>query len=368
MLNALDNLPLEISVGKSLTSVTAVLRGGKPGGAVLLRADMDALPVQEKSDVGFASLIPNVMHACGHDLHTAGLVGAAHLLSERRADLHGDVVFMFQPGEEGSGGAKIMIDEGVLDAADKPLDAAYAIHVAANQLPAGSVVTRGGPVMTASDCVTVEVRGRGGHGSTPHTALDPLPAACEMVTAIQTWISRTFDVFDPVIVSVGTFHAGAAINVIADTATFTATLRSYSAAAHARLQQGIPHLLNGIAHAHGLTVDIDYHVQYPVTVNSPAHADFAIEVAEDLLGPDQVWTPPHPAAGSEDFSYVLEQVPGAMLLVGATPNGTDPTTAAANHSPHAEFDESALPVQAAILTELATRRLETTANQKATDD
>ncbi|MFI6938646.1 M20 family metallopeptidase [Streptomyces sp. NPDC050418] len=357
VLAALAGLPLEIEPGKNLSSVTAVLRGGRPGGAVLLRADMDALPVQEDSGVSYASRIPGRMHACGHDLHTAALVGAAKLLARRRESLQGDVVFMFQPGEEGHDGAGAMIDEGVLEAAGRPLDAAYAIHVAANRIPQGLVVSRPGTVMTASDILRVTVRGRGGHGSAPHAALDPIPAACEMVTAIHNWTTRTFDIFDPVVVSVGSFHSGTQHNVIPETAVFEATVRSYSAENHERLTEGLPRLVRSIAAAHALTAEVDYEVLYPVTVNDPQETGFALETARQLVGDDQVWVSPQPASGSEDFSRVLQHVPGAMLLLGAAPQGCDPATAPMNHAPQAVFDDVVLPRQAALLSELALARL-----------
>ncbi|WP_338702724.1 M20 family metallopeptidase [Streptomyces sp. Q6] len=357
VLAALEGLPLEITTGTALGSVTAVLRGGRPGGAVLLRGDMDALPVTENSGVPYASQVTGAMHACGHDLHTAGLVGAATLLAERREHLHGDVVFMFQPGEEGHNGAGLMIEEGVLDAAGKPLDAAFALHVAANRLPGGMVATRPGTVTSASDVLRVTVRGAGGHGSTPYSAKDPIPVACEIVTAIQNWVTRRFDLFDPVVVTVGTFHAGTQQNVIPETATFEATVRSYSEAAHARLIEGLPRLVSGIAEAHGIEAEVTYHVQYPVTVNEPGETSFALDTARELLGPTQVWQAPDPANGSEDFAFVLQRVPGVMLLVGAAPDGVDAMTAPMNHSPKAVFDDTVLQRQAALLTVLAEERL-----------
>jgi hippurate hydrolase len=357
VLAALDGLPLEITLGRELTSVTAVLRGGRPGGAVLLRGDMDALPVDELTGVAYASEMPGRMHGCGHDLHTAGLVGAATLLADRRESLQGDVVFMFQPGEEGHNGAGAMIDEGVLGAAGKPLDAAFALHVAANRLPGGWVASRPGTVMTASDILRVTVRGEGGHGSAPHHAKDPVPAVCEMVTALQNWVTRTFDIFDPVVVTVGRLHAGTQQNVIPDTAEFEATVRSYSEANHERLAAGLPRLVRGIAAAHGLDVEVAYEMLYPVTVNEPAATAFALDTARELFGAGEVWEAPQPASGSEDFSLVLNKVPGAMLLVGAAPEGVDVEKAPQNHSPRAVFDDRVLHRQAALLSELAEQRL-----------
>ncbi|MEC3916890.1 M20 metallopeptidase family protein [Nocardia sp. CDC160] len=361
VLSALQGLPLEITLGENLSSVTAVLRGERPGGAVLLRGDMDALPVQETSGVDYTSQVAGQMHACGHDLHTAGLVGAARLLCEQRSRLHGDVVFMFQPGEEGYNGAGLMIEEGVLDAAGKPLDAAYAIHVAANRLPHGVLASRPGTVSTASDVLRVTVHGRGGHGSAPFSALDPIPAACEMITAIQNWVTRTFDVLDPVVVSVGSLHAGTQHNVIPDTATFEATVRSYSEPNRERLATGLPRLARGIAAAHGLEAEADYQLLYPVTVNDAEETDFALDTAREIMGAEQVWLAPQPTSGSEDFSFVLQRVSGAMLLLGAVPAGSDHMSAPMNHSPRAVFDDVVLSRQSAVLAQLAVDRLARTA-------
>ena len=256
--NALAGLPLEIRLGQGLSSVTAVLRGAKPGETVLLRGDMDALPVSERSGVPYASTVAGAMHACGHDLHTAMLAGAARLLSARQAELAGNVIFMFQPGEEGSGGARIMLAEGVLDAADDRPVAAYALHVTASLLPGGMVASRAGTILAAADTLDVTVHGRGGHGSQPHRAADPVPAACEIVVALQTMVTRQFDVFDPVVVTVGLFQAGTADNVIPDDAHFVATIRSFSPQARAAVALAAPKLARDIATAHGLTATAEF--------------------------------------------------------------------------------------------------------------
>ncbi|MET7312607.1 M20 metallopeptidase family protein [Streptomyces sp. NPDC005134] len=357
VLAALDGLPLEITLGKQLSSVTAVLRGALPGPVVLLRGDMDALPVQETSGLPYASEIPGVMHACGHDLHTAGLVGAVRLLCERRDTLAGTVVFMFQPGEEGDAGARVMVDEGVLDAAGTRPVAAYALHVASAQLPHGFVGTRPGPILAAADALDVTVRGRGGHGSSPHSALDPIPAACEAVTALQTMVTRRFDAFDPVVVTVGSFHAGTTHNVIPDEAVFSATIRSFSAEARARVHEEAPRLVRGIGEAHGMTVEAVVDEGYPVTVNDPAEAAYAAETARQLFGPDRYFELPTPIAGAEDFAFIGQQIPSAYLMLGACPADLDPTTAPYNHSPEALFDDSVLGDASALLAQLALGRL-----------
>ena len=357
VLAALDGLPLEVSTGRGLSSVTAVLRGGRPGPAVLLRGDMDALPVTEETDLPYASQIPGAMHACGHDLHTAMLAGAARLLSARRAELPGTVIFMFQPGEEGYAGARHMIGEGVLDAAGQRPVAAYALHVSSNRLRCGVFSTRPGPMLAAADQITVTVHGRGGHASQPQRAADPVPAACEIVLALQTLVTRKFDVFDPVVITVGSFHAGTADNVIPDRATLLATARSFSPKSRDALQQLVPRLARDIAAAHGLTADAEYSAEYPVTVNDTAEAAFAAEVIAAAFGPEQGENARDPITGAEDFSFVLEQVPGAFVILGACPPGRDPETAPTNHSAVAVFDDSALADGTALYAELALRRL-----------
>jgi amidohydrolase len=357
VVEAVGELPVEVTLGQQLSSVTAVLRGGRPGPVVLLRADMDALPLTERSGVPYASGIPGAMHACGHDLHTAMLVGAARLLSARRDELAGTIVLMFQPGEEAEGGARVMIEEGVLDAAGSRPVAAYALHVASALLPLGLVASRPGTLMAAADTLDVTVHGRGGHGSQPHHAADPVPAACEIVLALQAMVTRKFDVFDPVVVTVGTFHAGTADNVIPDEAQFRATVRSFSPAARAAVQEAAPRLARDIAAAHGLTATAQYLDGYPVTVNDAAELANAELVIGDVLGPGRFLPLPNAIPGSEDFSYVLDQVPGAFLMLGATPPDADAATAPFNHSSEAVFDDAVLPDGAALYAGLALRRL-----------
>ncbi len=356
VLAELDGLPLEVSTGERLSSVTAVLRGGRPGPVVLLRGDMDALPVAERTGLDFAA-DNDRMHACGHDLHTAMLAGAAKLLSAHRDRLAGDVLFMFQPGEESYDGARHMLDEGLLDAAGQRPAAAYALHVLSAGLPSGVFRTRGGPALAASNVLRVTVRGEGGHGSMPFRAKDPVQAACAMVTALQAWITRTFDVFDPVVLTVGTFHAGTQQNVIPDTAVFEATVRSFSDAAQARVKDGTVEVCRGIAAAYGVGVDADFAEVYPVTVNDHAEADFAAHAVREVLGEERFAPMTQPLAGAEDFSRVLAEVPGAMILLGAPPAGADHERSPNNHSPLAEFDDAVLADGATMYAELATRRL-----------
>ena len=358
VLRALDGLPLEITTGEKLSSVVAVLRGGRPGPTVLLRGDMDGLPVQELTDLAYASDVPGAMQACGHDMHMTFLVGAARLLSSMRDDLPGNVIFMFQPGEEGPGGAEPMIAEGLLEAAgDRPV-AAYTIHVIAAHDPLGWFSTRRGPFMAACDTLRVTVQGVGGHGSAPHHAKDPIPAACEMVLAMETFVTRNIDIWDPVVVTTGSFHSGTADNIIPPSARFETTVRSFSAESRERISSGLAQVCNGIAAAHGLSVDVDYEFGYPVTVNDDAESEFAAEVAVDLFGEERFGWIDNPGAGSEDMSYVLNEIPGCYVNLGACPPDMDPETAPSNHSPYARYDDSVVPDGALLLAELAKRRLE----------
>ncbi|HWD04920.1 MAG TPA: M20 family metallopeptidase [Amycolatopsis sp.] len=355
VLHALDGLGLEITLGRDLSSVTAVLRGGEPGGAVLLRGDMDALPVTEASGEEFSSEIDGAMHACGHDLHTAGLVGAARLLAARREHLRGDVVFMFQPGEEGCDGASYMIEEGVLAAAGRPVDAAYGLHVSSSR-EAGMFTCRPGPLMAASDAVKVRVVGAGGHGSAPELSRDPIPAACEMVTAVQTRMTRGFSAFEPAVLTVGSFHAGTRRNVIPDEAVFEATVRSFDPEVRERIRRQVVRACEGIAAAHGVDVEITYDAEYPVTVNPRAGYEFAADTVREVFGEERFSLLPQPMTASEDFSRVLAKVPGAFVFLGAS-RSADPATAANNHSPRAVFDDAVLADGATLLAELACRQL-----------
>jgi amidohydrolase len=357
ILDALESLPLEITLGKELSSVTAVLRGGRgPGPVVLLRGDMDALPVTERTDVPFVSQHPGMMHACGHDLHVAGLVGAAKILSSLQAELAGDVVFMFQPGEETSGGAPIMIREGVLDAAGRRADAAYGLHVGSAGQPLGMWSSRPGSFMAAADQLHVRVVGAGTHGSIPYRGKDPIPVLCEIVGALQTMVTRQFDVFDPVVLTVGRIAGGTKENIIPDDAFFDATVRTFSAEARAKVQLASTQLVESLAAAHGLTAEVEYEIGYPVTVNDTAEYGFARDTIVDLFGPDRFRERRNPRCGAEDMSYVLQEVPGVYLNISAC-RSADPEAAADNHSPLADFDDSILPDAAALLAELAARRL-----------
>ncbi|MCA0180511.1 MAG: M20 family metallopeptidase [Actinobacteria bacterium] len=357
ILDALDGLGLEITLGRDLTSVVAVLRGGAGSGrAVLLRGDMDALPVAEDLDVDYASREPGLMHACGHDLHVAGLIGAARLLAARRDELAGEVIFMFQPGEEGPGGARIMLEEGLLDVAGVPVVAAYALHVGSAGERLGTWYGRSGPLMAAADEAVIRVIGAGGHGSQPHLAKDPVPVACEIVLAMQLMITRQFNAMEPMVLTVGKIVGGTKDNIIPDDATLELTLRTFDAEQRLAAQHAVRRLAEGIAAAHGLSAEVTWLMGYPVTVNDATEYAFLRATAEELFGADRYVDMPHPEAGAEDFSFVAEQVPSAYVFLSACA-ADDPLTAADNHSPRAHFDDSVVPDGALLLAELALRRL-----------
>ncbi|WP_314688088.1 M20 family metallopeptidase [uncultured Bifidobacterium sp.] len=352
VLRALDGLGLEIATGSSCSSITAVLRGGHPGPLVLLRGDMDGLPGTEESGLPFAAP-PGTMHACGHDLHTAGLVGAAMLLAAHREEMHGDVEFMFQPGEEAGSGAKTMIAEGVLEAAGRTPDAAYAIHVIPG--PRGAILSRPGAVLAGSNDLHVTMHGRGGHGSSPFAAIDPVPALIDLAQAIPVMITRRFSVFDPVVASITQLGAGTAINVIPAQASLGATVRTVSPTMPERFGDEVRRLADGIASAHGCTADVDFSVLYPVTANDPTEYAAAMSTLRATFGASRVIRLKDPLMGSEDFSCILDRVPGAFILLASTPKGVDPMTAV-NHSPRARFDDAVLGDQAAALATLVWAR------------
>jgi len=362
VLQELDGLPLDLTLHKTTSGIAALLTGDKPGPTVLLRGDMDALPMPEDTGLDFASMNRNKMHACGHDLHTAMLVQAARVLSERKGDIAGRVLFMFQPGEEGYGGAEFMLNEGLLDlpkAADgseSPITGAFAMHVT-SAIPVGMVAIKGGPLMASSDELSIVVRGSGGHASEPHRTDDPVPVACEIVQALQTMVTRRIDAFDPAVVTITKISAGTAFNVIPETAKIQGTIRAVSAKTRSKVHENVTRLAEGIASAHGMVAEVDVDLGYPVTVNDAGFASFASEVATSILGEGKVAQMPHPVMGAEDFSYVLERLPGSMMFLGGTPKGTNPATAAPNHSNKVMFDEDAMSIGVSIYAAMALRHL-----------
>ncbi|MFF1496669.1 M20 family metallopeptidase [Streptomyces sp. NPDC058304] len=357
VLEALTGLPLRITAGERLSSVVATLDGAQPGRTILLRADMDALPQQEDTGLDYASQIPSAMHACGHDLHTAMLIGAARLLCARRGQIRGRVVFMFQPAEERGGGAPYMIEEGVLDTPDgSGVDAAFALHVM-TRFETGTVHVRPGPMFAASDLIRITVRGRGGHASAPHLALDPVPVACEIVQALQTAVTRTVSVFDPVVVSITRIQAGTTTNIIPETAELHGTCRTLTLGSRERMRTVIERVASNVAAAHGAEADIDPAQGYPPVHNDPAFTTTVRDAATELLGTAPVQHLADPVMASEDFSYVLERVPGAMALLGARPPSIPADGAPDCHSNRVVFDENAMATGMSLHAAVALRYL-----------
>lgn len=345
VLDALSGLDLEINQSQATTGLVAILRGAHPGPNILLRGDMDALPMSEDTGLPYASQTPGRMHACGHDAHTAMLASAAHLLSEYVEQISGNVLFMFQPGEEGYGGAKVMLDEGVLEAGGKP-DSVFALHVAP-ELPSGVVGCRSGPILAAADTVHGRIIGRGGHGSMPHNAADPIPVACEVVQAIQTLVTRRFSVFEPVVATVGRIQAGTTNNVIPESAELDITLRSLSEDTRERLASGVCDLIEQISVAHGLQGEAKLERGYPPTINHAAGSELVAAAAKALLGEKGYRLMPEPFMAAEDFSYLLQRYNGAFAFLGVAPPGTE-GTAAPCHSNHMLIDEDAMAVGVAM--------------------
>jgi hippurate hydrolase len=360
VLRELNDLGLEVTTGKALSSVTAVLRGGSGRRqAVLLRADMDALPLQEDTPLSWASVEPGRMHACGHDLHTAMLLGAATALSKVREDLDGDVVFMFQPGEEGWDGAGHMLAEGILDAPGYRVSTAYALHVVAGQYPFKSFVSRPGTFMAASDRVEVIIEGAGGHGSRPHFAKDPVSVATELVSGLYTLINRRFGIADPAVLTVGLIEGGTKRNIIPDTARFEGTIRTFSAGARQRVQGEIERFCMAMGNAYDVNVKVDYETEYPATVNDADLTSFAADVVRDVYGDGAYVELEYPEPAAEDFSRVLELVRGTYLFIGASDG--DEVAAANNHSSKVQFSDEVLAMGARMYAELAVRTLQSSA-------
>ena len=347
----------EITLGKDLTSIALVIRGGKPGPTVLLRADMDALKVEEETGLEYAST-NGFMHACGHDLHMAGAIGAAQILASHKDELNGDVLIWFQPGEEGHHGADVMIEEGMLELTGSRPVAAYGLHVFTS-LPLGAIACKPGPLMASAGDLHVRFHGSGGHGSMPWLSKDPVTPMVEAITALQNLINKSFDQFDPVILNVGWIRAGddATTNVIADSASFGATVRTFSEVNTKKLHELAPKLIHSIADGFGLSAEVEFGRATKVLMNDPASVEMVERVAKSLVGEAGYVPMQNPNAGGEDFASIVAEVPGAFVFVGACPPEIDYQTAPTNHSAKATFDDSVLPLCSSLLVSLAMEHL-----------
>lgn len=325
------------------TGTVGLLRGGKAGPTVAIRADIDALPITEETGLPYASQTPGVMHACGHDFHTAALLGAAQLLAKRKETLPGNVKLFFQPDEEGDGGAARMIAAGCME--NPHVDATFCCHVESG-IPTGTVSVRSGPICAASNPFAVTLRGRGSHGAKPHLGTDVIVAGAQIVTALQTIASRRTSPTEPVVVTVGTFHSGTAGNVLAETAELTGILRTMGGEARERVKQDFRNIVSGIAAAMGVEAEIKIFESYPGCRNDPAMTELLRRAAREVLGRENVWELPEPSLGTDDFGYFSDAAPGCYYYIGVGSGEKGFTFP--NHNPHFAADPAALPLAAAV--------------------
>jgi amidohydrolase len=340
-------LGIETQTGVARTGVVGLIRGRAEGRVVLLRADMDALPLTEETGAPYASQHEGVHHACGHDGHTAILLAVAALLMQRRDGFAGAVKLVFQPAEEGPGGAEPMIAAGVLE--QPQVDACFGLHLT-NDLPVGVIMARGGPVQASADDFEIVVEGVGGHGASPHQTVDTVAIGAAIVGELQRIVSREVDPLDAAVVSVGSFHAGARHNIIAPRATLVGTMRALKPETRALLHQRVEEIARGVAEAARATARVKINVGYPVTINDEAMARFAYGVAETVVGPEHV-TDGRPTMGAEDMSFFLNAAPGCYAYVGSRNEARD--LRHPHHSSLFDFDEAALPIGVELLTRLA---------------
>ena len=326
---------LEVTRGLGRTGVVGTLRKGNSLKSIGLRADMDALPMEESNDFQHRSQNAGRMHACGHDGHTAMLLGAAKMLSEKR-DFEGAVHFIFQPAEEGGGGAREMIKDGLFE--KFPCDAVFAIHNKPG-IPVGHIVTKPGPLLAAADRWDIRITGKGGHAAHPHLAIDPMVVGANVVLALQTIVSRNIDPLDATVVTVGFFKAGSAYNVIPADVHIGGTTRTTTPANRALVKRRIEEICRGAEQMHGVKIAVEHRPGYPPTVNNDERVRFALDVAAGVCGDHAVSDKVRPSMGAEDFSYMLEKVPGAMVMLG---NGGGPE-AASLHNPRYDFNDMAIP-------------------------
>ena len=339
----------EVTRGLATTGIVATLRNGTSGRSIGIRADIDALPIVEETGLEYASQTPGVMHACGHDGHTAMLLGAAKMLAERR-NFDGTIHLIFQPAEENFGGARIMIEEGLFERF--PCDAVFALHNEPG-LPFGQFALREGPIMAAVDEATITINGLGGHGAEPQETADPIVAGASIIMALQTIVSRNIHPLDPTVVTVGAFHGGSASNIIPERAVLTVGIRSFDPKVRDELQRRITLVAETQAASFGMTATVDYQRSYDATINHKAETDFVRALARRFAGEDKVVDLERPFMGSEDFAFMLQERPGTYFFLGTSRDGNDPSL----HHPKYDFNDDVLPIGASFWVELAENRL-----------
>ena len=339
-------LGFEVHTGIGRTGVVGVVHGARPGKTIMLRADMDALPIEEENEVPYKSATSGTMHACGHDGHVAMLLGAARLTMQRRAELAGTVCFLFQPAEEGKGGAKAMVEEGVIERFG--IERAYGLHLASAH-PAGHVGFREGPFYASSDSIEITVEGKGGHGASPHLSIDPVLVASQFVVAVQQVVSRQIDPIEPAVVTIGAIHGGTTHNVIPSRVQLLGTVRAFDADVRSRMAERIERVLRGVCESAGAQYAFEYIWRYPVTSNDVEQTRYARSVAERVVGPTRVADVPR-LMGAEDFSFFAERVPACFFTIGS--RGGE-ASAFPHHHPRFDIDESALESGVRMMTALA---------------
>ncbi|HZO95583.1 MAG TPA: amidohydrolase [Candidatus Baltobacteraceae bacterium] len=339
-------LGLEVHTGIGGTGVVGVLRGAKPGKTIMLRADMDALPIEEENDVAYASGERGKMHACGHDGHVAMLLGTATTVVSRRDEVAGTVCFLFQPAEEGKGGAKAMVEDGVLERFG--IERAYGLHLASAH-PVGQVGFREGAFYASSDSIEITIEGRGGHGASPHLSIDPVYVAAQFVVALQQIVSRNVDPIEPAVITIGAINGGTTHNVIPSRVRLLGTVRAFDAGVRAKMSERIERVLRGICESSGATYDFAYLWRYPVTSNDVEQTRYAKALAERTAGAAHVADVPK-LMGAEDFSFFAERVPACFFTVGS--NG-GPDSAFPHHHARFDIDEAALATGVRMMVALA---------------
>lgn len=328
---------IEHQTGIAQTGIAATITGSRPGPVLGIRADMDALPIQEENDVPYRSQHDGIMHACGHDGHTAIALATARYLSQHRDDFAGTVKIIFQPAEEGPGGAKPMIEAGVLKNPD--VETIIGLHLW-NNLPLGTVGVRSGPLMAATECFHCKIQGKGGHGAIPHQTVDSIVVAAQVVTALQTIVARNVNPLESAVVTVGELHAGKALNVIADTASMSGTVRYFNPELGSLLPQRIEQVIAGICQSQGATYELDYQRLYPPVINDSRVVELVHAVASDVVETPAGVVPECQTMGGEDMSFFLQSVPGCYFFLGSA--NSDQNLAYPHHHPRFDFDETAL--------------------------
>ncbi|MBT6313635.1 MAG: amidohydrolase [Alphaproteobacteria bacterium] len=340
----LESWGIEVTTGLGKTGVVGVIKGSGDGPSIGLRADMDALPIDEMNDTPWKSQNAGVMHACGHDGHTTMLLGAAKYLAETR-NFNGTVNVIFQPAEEGYAGAKAMMDDGLFE--KFPCDQVYGLHNWP-QMPAGSIAAVPGPIMAAADKFDITVRGKGAHGAMPQNGVDPIVIGSQIVTALQSLVSRSKDPIETAVISITMFHAGAAFNVIPEEAVLSGTVRTFNPEVQDLIEAGMKRIAEGIASGMGGSAEVDFRRGYPATVNHEAQTQLAADVAGGIVGPENVRNDVDPTMGGEDFAFMLNEKPGCYLWLGQGGGASSENV----HHPQYDFNDSVLPIGASVLARL----------------